>query len=109
MKCRNMCGFYGTDVNDGYCSQCAPKCVKERNYSGDKKGNLITNDNVCIVCGNKAKIHVIQCRCKQPLCKSHVSEDKHECTFDYKAHARDIIKKQNPKIAFDKLNARETL
>ena len=40
----------------------------------------------------------VECKCRIPLCRHHVDPEQHGCEFDYKAHARDILARQNPKV-----------
>lgn len=110
MLCRNSCGFYANADNDGYCSKCkVPDIIHEKKDSNPLPTEIensvienIVNINVCIVCGKKVKISAVQCKCKQPLCKSHVIESQHKCSYDYKKHGQDILSKQNPKIVGNK-------
>lgn len=127
MMCKNSCGFYANPDNEGFCSQCFKKTyqveqkikeisdkqhgVKEHQdkeffqeefCSYESTRETIKDDNLCIVCNKKIKLSTIQCRCKQPLCKNHVTETSHECIFDYKKFGRELLCIKNPKIAPNK-------
>ena len=57
----------------------------------------------CQVCNKKLKTCVLECKCKKVFCSAHISNTAHNCSFDYKALGKELIKKQNPKIVFEKL------
>ena len=59
------------------------------------------NDHRCIVC-NKGGLYNLRCKCDNYVCKKH--KFNHSCTFDYKAHYRDELKKNNQKIVADKID-----
>jgi len=44
-----------------------------------------------------------QCRCGGLFCSVHRYSDKHGCTFDYKEHGAELIRKHNPMIVGEKL------
>lgn len=60
-------------------------------------------DDTCIICCKKVKIYAVQCKCKQLLCKFHVRETNHNCSFDYKQHGKDVLQQTNPKVSAEKL------
>ena len=109
MWCRNSCGFYANQGNDGYCSKCkmadsydSTEQLTTEQLTTEVSETLKAADQ-CIVCGKKVKISTVQCKCKQPLCKLHVMESQHQCSYDYKKHGQEILNKQNPRICGPKL------
>ena len=58
----------------------------------------------CLVCARRVKISVPECRCKALLCGAHVAPEAHACSFDYRAHAREMLARQNPKVVPPKLS-----
>jgi len=59
--------------------------------------------NRCSVCRKKVGLPGFICRCNGLFCGIHRYSDKHNCTFDYKADAREQIAKQNPVIVGEKV------
>lgn len=112
MLCNNDCGFYAYSDNDGYCSKCKPilkstediKAKIEHEEKSDLPSKSFGNINLCLVCNKKVKIFAVQCKCKQPLCKLHVSETSHTCAYDYKKHGKELLNITNPKIIAEKIN-----
>ncbi|UYV60260.1 hypothetical protein LAZ67_1000582 [Cordylochernes scorpioides] len=48
--------------------------------------------NRCLVCSKKVGLTGFECRCKAGLfCGKHRYSDKHNCTFDYKAHGKEVL------------------
>lgn len=103
MSCRNSCGFYANPGNDGYCSKCKVEISYKSTEQLTEVSEILESNNKCIVCGKNIKIFAVQCKCKQPLCKLHVMESQHQCSYDYKKHGQEILSKQNPRISGSKL------
>lgn len=59
--------------------------------------------NRCQVCRKKVGLTGFKCRCKGLFCGVHRYDDKHSCTFDYKAAGREAIAKANPVVVADKI------
>ena len=57
----------------------------------------------CVVCHRRVKT-LVECKCKQKLCKLHVQPEDHPCTFDYKFEGRRLLEKQNPKVVCEKVS-----
>lgn len=66
--------------------------------SPDKK-----KKNRCHTCKKKVGLTGFMCRCGGLYCSLHRYSDKHQCTFDYKEHAQEQIRKNNPVIVAEKL------
>ena len=57
----------------------------------------------CHVCRKKVGLTGFDCRCGGHYCSLHRYSDTHECTFDYKEHGKDKIRKDNPVIVGEKI------
>ena len=44
------------------------------------------------------------CRCDGLFCSLHRYSDKHGCSFDYRVHGQQEIRKNNPVIVGEKVN-----
>lgn len=65
--------------------------------SDEKKSNR------CSTCRKKVGLTGFQCRCGGLYCSVHRYSDKHGCTFDYKEHGAELIRKYNPVIVGEKV------
>lgn len=59
--------------------------------------------NRCATCKRKVGLTGFKCRCNSVFCSMHRYSDKHDCSFDYKAAARDAIAKANPVVRGSKI------
>lgn len=50
----------------------------------------------CAMCQKKISITRCPCKCGLLFCKTHEFYADHNCSFDYKGHGQDIIRKMNP-------------
>lgn len=58
----------------------------------------------CSKCRKKLGIvMVFKCHCQKYFCSTHRYSSTHDCEFDYKAHAREIIARENPLCVTEKL------
>lgn len=59
--------------------------------------------NRCSKC--KVKIGVIgfPCRCGGNFCSVHRYANEHDCSFDYKEHGQEEIRKNNPQVLGEKI------
>lgn len=58
----------------------------------------------CSKCRKKLGIvMVFKCHCEKYFCSTHRYSSTHDCEFDYKAHAREIIARENPLCVTEKL------
>jgi hypothetical protein len=69
--------------------------------------NANTNSNGpinCHQCQKKLRLSTsFKCKCNQTFCSLHRYSDRHKCSFDYKAAARDTLAKDNPKVVARKV------
>jgi hypothetical protein len=62
-----------------------------------------TNPSRCFSCNKRVGLTGFKCRCEFVFCSTHRYSDKHDCEYDYKAVARDMITKANPTVIADKV------
>jgi AN1-type zinc finger protein 5/6 len=62
------------------------------------------NTSRCLTCNRKIGLLGFQCKCKNYFCSEHRYSDRHDCTFDYKEHGKDLLKKANPVVISSKLD-----
>jgi predicted nucleic acid binding AN1-type Zn finger protein len=51
-------------------------------------------NNRCAKCNKKLGIIEYTCKCGNKYCISHLHAEEHECSYDYKKEAQNILKKQ---------------
>lgn len=83
-----------SDENNNLETNCTKKT--------DKRIPDIKGDR-CQVCNKKLRTCVLECKCKQVFCSTHISNTAHNCSFDYKAFGKELLQKQNPKVSFSKI------
>jgi len=59
--------------------------------------------NRCLMCRKKVGLTGFECRCGGLFCSTHRYSDKHECTFDYRQHGAEQIRKNNPIVVSEKI------
>ncbi|KAK7096284.1 AN1-type zinc finger protein 6-like isoform X2 [Littorina saxatilis] len=69
--------------------------------SGDKDKK--PKKNRCHTCRKKVGLTGFECRCGGLYCGIHRYSDKHQCSFDYKEHGMELIRKNNPIIVGTKV------
>lgn len=75
------------------------KKVEETQEQKEASGKLR-----CSKCNKKlGLVMVFKCHCEKYFCSTHRYSSTHECTFDYKTHARKILAKENPICVTEKL------
>lgn len=74
------------------------------NVSQNSESSLESMKNIipCFVCG-KQSIYNMKCRCSLSLCKRHFCTEKHNCKFDFTAHANVQISDKLQKIESEKI------
>lgn len=60
--------------------------------------------NKCNKCRKKLGLLPIKCRCEKMYCNTCQYPEDHGCAFDFRAHAREKIEKENPIIKCNKVN-----
>ena len=83
-------------------STCTATCSDPNTVTMSEQ--LQPKPNRCGCCNKKIGLSGFKCRCGGVFCALHRYNDKHECTFDYKAAGREVITKANPLIKADKIN-----
>jgi hypothetical protein len=77
----------------------AIKKIEETQEQKEASGKLR-----CSQCNKKlGLVMVFKCHCEKFFCSTHRYSSMHECTFDYKTHARKILAKENPLCVTEKL------
>ena len=59
--------------------------------------------NRCNHCKKRIKMLVMTCKCKGVFCLKCYNQVKHNCTFDYRKQAKELISQSNPIVKFSKL------
>ncbi|PIK43623.1 hypothetical protein BSL78_19534 [Apostichopus japonicus] len=59
--------------------------------------------NRCHTCRKKVGLTGFECRCGGLYCSIHRYSDKHECSFDYRTHGKEEIRKNNPVVVGEKI------
>ncbi|KAM0854249.1 hypothetical protein ACQ4PT_050551 [Festuca glaucescens] len=62
-----------------------------------------TSVNRCSSCRKRVGLTGFRCRCDQTFCGEHRYSDRHGCTYDYRAAARDAIARDNPVVRAPKI------
>ncbi|XP_037909373.1 AN1-type zinc finger protein 5 isoform X2 [Hermetia illucens] len=75
------------------------------NDQDDKEGDKDAKKkkNRCAVCRKKVGLTGFECRCGGLYCAVHRYSDKHDCTFDYREHGAQEIRRNNPVVVGEKI------
>ncbi|XWS28272.1 hypothetical protein CRYUN_Cryun25bG0052300 [Craigia yunnanensis] len=79
-----------------------PSCASGSGESLEAKPK--EGPNRCSTCKKRVGLTGFKCRCGNLFCTSHRYSDKHDCPFDYRTVARDVITKANPVVKAEKLD-----
>lgn len=73
--------------------------------SGLGEGGVVVqvNKSRCWGCKKKVGLTGFECRCGFVFCGTHRYADQHACTFDFRTYDRDILTKQNQRVAGEKV------
>ncbi|CAG0916343.1 unnamed protein product [Notodromas monacha] len=58
--------------------------------------------NRCTICKKKVGLTGFGCRCGGLFCAIHRYSDKHDCSFDYRLHGAEEIRRNNPVVKGEK-------
>eukprot|EP00182_Erythrolobus_australicus_P004468 CAMPEP_0185841474 /NCGR_PEP_ID=MMETSP1353-20130828/17911_1 /TAXON_ID=1077150 /ORGANISM="Erythrolobus australicus, Strain CCMP3124" /LENGTH=233 /DNA_ID=CAMNT_0028540949 /DNA_START=166 /DNA_END=867 /DNA_ORIENTATION=+ len=61
------------------------------------------NKGRCFECRKKVGLTGFACRCGYVYCGEHRFADQHACSFDYHAHAKELLSKANPVVVAAKV------
>ncbi|KAI3913258.1 hypothetical protein MKW92_034751 [Papaver armeniacum] len=59
---------------------------------------IVREINRCSGCRKKVGLTGFRCRCGELFCPEHRYSDRHDCSYDYKAHGREAIARENPVV-----------
>ena len=59
--------------------------------------------NRCSVCKVKVGVIGFPCRCGGTFCSVHRYANEHACSFDYREHGQEEIRKNNPQVVGEKI------
>lgn len=62
------------------------------------------NKNRCAKCNKKLGFIPFNCKCGNSFCSKCRYPESHECTYDFRADAKEKILKENPVIKCNKIN-----
>ncbi|CAI9787552.1 unnamed protein product [Fraxinus pennsylvanica] len=95
-----------TDVHAGAVeSKAASKHTSSDLYSGQSSEvKMKDGPNRCTACHKRVGLTGFNCRCGNLFCSVHRYTDKHDCPFDYRMAAQDVIAKANPTVKAEKLD-----
>ncbi|KAI5077005.1 hypothetical protein GOP47_0009070 [Adiantum capillus-veneris] len=60
--------------------------------------------NRCFTCKKCVGLTGFKCKCGNQFCSLHRYHDRHNCSFDYRAAARDALAKANPAVKAEKMD-----
>ena len=74
------------------------------NAQPEKKKSKKNKKKRCFKCNKKLGLIPFDCKCGNFFCSKCRHPESHECTYDFRAQAKEQILKQNPVIKFNKIN-----
>ena len=130
--CANSCGFPGNPATQNLCQNCflagpaatSPSSSSSSSLPGVSVSTPVvdrprpapvevelavdlaparTSVNRCSSCRKRVGLTGFRCRCGDMFCGEHRYSDRHGCSYDYKAAARDAIARDNPVVRAAKI------
>jgi len=92
--------FLGEDCST---SENAGPSISDDNDDKDGDKDSKKKKNRCAVCRKKVGLTGFECRCAGLFCAVHRYSDKHDCTFDYREHGAQEIRRNNPVVVGEKI------
>ncbi|XP_055695366.1 AN1-type zinc finger protein 5 [Lutzomyia longipalpis] len=92
-------------TSDDSTSTTAGAAAISSNEQDDKEDDKESKKkkNRCAVCRKKVGLTGFECRCGGLFCAIHRYSDKHDCTFDYREHGAQEIRRNNPVVVGEKI------
>lgn len=75
-----------------------------QNDQPKKKKSKKNKKKRCSKCNKKLGLLPFNCKCGSLFCSACRHPESHDCTYDFRAQAKEQILKQNPVIKFNKIN-----
>ncbi|XP_037951938.1 AN1-type zinc finger protein 6 [Teleopsis dalmanni] len=79
----------------------APTANDDKDKDDDKDSKK--KKNRCAECRKKVGLTGFECRCGGLFCAVHRYSDKHDCTFNYREHGAQEIRRNNPVVVGEKI------
>lgn len=106
-KCNSECGFF----QNGFYKTCGKCNIKNSKRKTDDIDDIDISqkkrktDRInCKLCHKKLGLTAIQCKCIYYFCSKHRYPEEHNCTIDYKALGKEILKKNIINCTAEKIN-----
>ncbi|XP_020813726.1 AN1-type zinc finger protein 6 isoform X2 [Drosophila serrata] len=84
-------------------TQAAASANEEDDKDKEDDKDAKKKKNRCGECRKKVGLTGFQCRCGGLYCAVHRYSDKHNCTFDYREHGAQEIRRNNPVVVGEKI------
>jgi len=91
-------------TNDTKLKENSKKIISLNDSPDNNPKKIQRNINRCMTCNKKIGLLGFQCKCELYFCSEHRYSDRHDCTFDYKSHGKELIAKTNPIIISKKID-----
>jgi len=90
-------------AEDSASESAGPSSISDdqEDKEGDKDSKK--KKNRCGVCRKKVGLTGFECRCAGLFCAVHRYSDEHNCTFDYREHGAQEIRRNNPVVVGEKI------
>lgn len=75
----------------------------DNDSSSSEKDGAKKKKNKCQMCKKKVGLTGFTCRCGGLFCSVHRYSNEHRCTFDYREHGAEEIRRNNPVIKGEKI------